>query len=143
MALGMLHSTTSSGGQWCGGGDNVEAERDRTPARTAGRRRLLGQEPVRKERSRSSQPEVASHRTDDHDDVELGRDSAPVAASGTWRRSVSVVKPGEGGNGSSERRDVARGGNVQRGKAEARGGWRGMRSTEARDSGAASAGRLR
>jgi hypothetical protein len=57
MALGMLHSTTSSGGQWCGGGDNIEAE-----PRTVGRRRLLGQEPAQGRRSRSSQPEAEARQ---------------------------------------------------------------------------------
>jgi hypothetical protein len=62
MALGMLHSTTSSGGQWCGGGDNIEAERDGAPPRTVGRRRLLGQEPAQGRRSRSSQPEAEARQ---------------------------------------------------------------------------------
>jgi hypothetical protein len=105
-------------------------------------RSLLKEKRARSLITTGSTSEAASHRTDDHD-VELGRDSAPAAASGTWGRSVSVVEPGEGGNDSSERRDIARGGSVQRGEAEARGGWQGMRSTAARDSNEASAGRLR
>jgi hypothetical protein len=58
-----------------------------------------------------------------------------AAASGTWERSVSVVGPSEGGNNSSKQCNVAHGGDVLRGEAEARGGWRGMRSTVAQDSG--------